>query len=98
MMETKEDLAGLHWSALKSRVEAAGGKYVGKDEAIAFLTASPENAEETAQDAGEPQGDGVVRFNPKKPHGTVHGEVEGAPNARYWQDGHYFNAAGEQVG
>lgn len=97
MMETKEDLSGLHWSALKSRVESAGGKYESKDQAIAFLTASPENAEEPPQDAGDPQG-GVVRFNPRKPHGTVHGEVEGAPNARYWQDGRYFNAAGEQVG
>ena len=34
----------------------------------------------------------------KQPYGEVMGKVEGAPGARYFQDGLYFNGKGEKVG
>ncbi len=33
-----------------------------------------------------------------QPYGEVSGKIEGAPGARYFQDGLYFNGAGEKVG
>jgi hypothetical protein len=34
----EEDLESLHWTQLRARVQAAGGTYTNKPEAIAFLS------------------------------------------------------------
>lgn len=109
----EEELKALHWTQLKKLCEDNGLEYKGKDEAVAALLAlnppatdpinppsdetppdQPPSDDEQAEDPAETG----PRLNMRRPYGEIYGEVEGAPNARYTQDGHLFDASGSKVG
>ena len=93
-----ESFASMHWSALKKLVEEKGGKYEGKEQAIAFLTGSEPAPDAQPVAAPAVAKNSAVFFDKSKPYGDVSGEIEGMPSARYFQGGHYFNPQGEKVG
>lgn len=39
-----------------------------------------------------------MELNKSKPFGEIGGEIDGFPNARFTQDGFFFNNKGEQIG
>lgn len=94
------DLATLHWTALKKMCEERGGRYEGKEQAIAFLSGDPQPLAPvvSAQEAPAVVSGDVVRFDKTKDYGLVTGDIEDMPGARYFQAGHFFNVRGEMVG
>ena len=108
-MMTEEELRALHWQQLKKMVEDAGLEYKGKDQAVEALLALQPATDELPADAAaadapadaadaQPVEPAAVRLNRAKPYGDVFGDVDGAPGARFIQDGTLFNAKGEKVG
>ena len=85
----------MHWKTLKSTVEANGGVYVNKEDAVKFMnelmgsTKSPETPDTKTA---------VAELDKSKPYGEISGSVEGAPGARFIQGGVYFNSKGQKVG
>ena len=95
-----DNLESLHWTALKKLVEERGGKYEGKDQAIAFLKTDPQPISPVVSAEQAPaivSGDTVV-FDRSQPYGQVSGDIEEMPGARFFQNGHFFNVRGECVG
>ena len=94
------ELTSLHWTALKKLVEDRGGKYEGKEQAIAFLSGDPMPLAPvvTAKEAPALVSGDVIRFDKTKDYGHVTGDIEEMPGARYFQSGHFFNVHGEMVG
>jgi hypothetical protein len=98
---TVDELDALHWATLKRLVEAKGGVYESKVQAVLFLSDKDISAEEMKAIPVDPpkpkvkSRDSTMDFD--KPYGTISGEFE-IPNARYIQNGLYFSADGKQVG
>ncbi len=98
-MNDVDDLGSLHWTALRKMVEDAGGRYEGKPQAIEFLTTGKpaEVSSDVAVQVVAHSSSGIT-LDRSRPFGHVSGDIEEAPNARYFQGGHYFNTQGEKVG
>lgn len=106
-----ENLSELHWTVLRQKLSDLGLEYKGKEQAIAELSAragnSPDQgaaggapAETTTEQAAvpKPRTKAVKGFDRDRPFGTITGEFEECPTARYVQDGTLYDDQGQKVG
>ena len=88
----------MHWTQLKKLVEERGGEYTNKPDALIFLNQpavgcnAPSVGSMNTATASDPV------FDKSKPYGEICGSVDGAPCARYIQDGVFYNNNGVKVG
>jgi len=93
---TTEELTAAHWMTLKKMVEAAGGVYETRVQAVAFLTDKTGTGAVVTAKPPTLTTPGAA-LDKARPYGEVYGEVEGFPKAIFTQAGFYFNSAGEQI-
>ena len=92
---TREELETMHWTQLKKQLEEKGLQYESKEQAINALV------DEVGSNAPPDQPPKTSRnhvFDAKKPHGLITGKIDGAPGARFFQDGNLYNSEGVKVG